>query len=198
MTRNLFGYPNILTVLALTLAVGCKGEDNQLVSLDVIEPGDECPNGGLAIHTGEDEDEDGVLDAGEISDSQIVCDGVAGDPGEDGHEALISTTEIPRGDEECPYGGVQIDIGLDNGDGGGTAGDGILQPGEIDDTEVVCDGAPSFDLTELDHPGGTPGAFTVDLSGGDASNNDGGDGGDALIGGGEGYGLPGGHIKIYD
>lgn len=38
-------------------------------------------------------------------------------------------------------GGVYIEVGLDNGDGLGLAGDGVLQPGEVDDWSMLCNGA---------------------------------------------------------
>jgi hypothetical protein len=40
----------------------------------------------------------------------------------------------------CANGGVTIQVGLDNGDGGGTAGNGILETGEVDDSTNVCSG----------------------------------------------------------
>ena len=41
----------------------------------------------------------------------------------------------------CADGGQKTESGLDNGDGGGTARDGILQAGEVDTTIYLCDGA---------------------------------------------------------
>ena len=58
----------------------------------------------------------------------------------------MATTVLDEGDEECPGGGFRVDVGLDNGDGGGVAGDGMLDAGEIDDTEWVCNGAPDFTI----------------------------------------------------
>ncbi|MEO8919102.1 MAG: DUF1554 domain-containing protein [Polyangiaceae bacterium] len=40
----------------------------------------------------------------------------------------------------CGAGGVKIQVGLDNGDGEGTANDGTLQPDEVDQTSYVCNG----------------------------------------------------------
>ena len=39
---------------------------------------------------------------------------------------------------KCPGGGTKISVGLDNGDGVGTADDGILQTGEVDKTSYLC------------------------------------------------------------
>ncbi len=40
--------------------------------------------------------------------------------------------------QNCQAGGSRIDFGLDNGDGGGTANDGVLSSGEIDQTSYLC------------------------------------------------------------
>jgi hypothetical protein len=40
----------------------------------------------------------------------------------------------------CATGGVTIQVGLDNGDGGGTAGNGVLESGEVDDSTIICNG----------------------------------------------------------
>ncbi len=54
--------------------------------------------------------------------------------------SLISITAEPAG-ANCVAGGSRVDTGLDNGDGGGTASDGILEPGEIDSTAYICNGS---------------------------------------------------------
>ena len=92
-----------------------------------------CPNGGITISTGVDINGDGVLESTEVASSQNVCNSPGAAP-------LASTTPLAVGDTHCPAGGTQIDIGLDNGAGGGTAGDGILQPGEVTSTQYVCNG----------------------------------------------------------
>ncbi len=43
---------------------------------------------------------------------------------------------------KCPGGGIKIAVGIDNGDGTETADDGILQPGEIDQTSYLCATGP--------------------------------------------------------
>ncbi len=53
----------------------------------------------------------------------------------------MKVTTLEVGDSFCPAGGQQIDTGLDNGTGGGTANDGILQAGEITNTSRICNGA---------------------------------------------------------
>ncbi len=71
----------------------------------------------------------------------VGCGGSDGEPGPQGFSALIETTTLSSGDTDCPNGGTQIDTGIDNGDGEGIAGNGSLESGEIDDTELICSGA---------------------------------------------------------
>jgi hypothetical protein len=48
------------------------------------------------------------------------------------------TDEAPG--TNCPAGGVRIQVGLDNGEGGGAARNGNLEVGEIDRTSYLCNG----------------------------------------------------------
>ena len=121
----------------------------------------ECPNGGVSILSGMDTNGNGTLDASEVTSTQTICNGTTQTPS---HASLISTTMLAVGNSHCPEGGTEIDSGLDNGAGGGTADDGILQPGEITSTQYVCAGAT------------TPSALvaTTTLSVGDANCPNGG------------------------
>jgi hypothetical protein len=69
--------------------------------------------------------------------------GEPGEPGLPGSSSLIKATPEPVG-ENCLEQGVRIDVGLDNGDGTGVAGDGVLQSDEIDDTQFACKRRPHF------------------------------------------------------
>jgi len=95
--------------------------------------------------------------------------GPQGASGEAGHASLTTTTDLPRGDADCPYGGVRYDSVIDNGDGGGTADDGVLQPGEVDTTSTACDGPSSFDYG-IDAPQEPVGTHVIDLHGGDGGD----------------------------
>ena len=133
-----------------------------------------CPNGGVRIESGIDNGanggtaNDGILEAGEVTSTSYVCNGAVGpsgdaglngangsdgDAGANGFNALVTTTAFaagqgdPTDNANCPNGGVRIDRGLDNGAGGGTANDGILEPGEITSSQDVCNGAPALTWT---------------------------------------------------
>ncbi|MGK5093456.1 Ig-like domain-containing protein [Deltaproteobacteria bacterium TL4] len=96
----------------------------------------------------------GLLEGGETDTATYVCNGATGttgfgttgaagakgDTGANGYTTLIksSTANAPA---LCPNGGLKVDSGLDNGDGGGTANNGILEEVEVDATSYVCNGA---------------------------------------------------------
>jgi hypothetical protein len=70
--------------------------------------------------------------------------GATGPAGADGFNSLVATTAEGAG-ANCANAGRKIESGLDNGDGGGTARDGILQAGEVDHTAYVCNGQDGTD-----------------------------------------------------
>lgn len=141
-----------------------------LTRIDPIAPGDEtCPNGGLNIHQGVDENSDGVLDDSEIDITETVCD--------DDFSIITRSSPLAAGSEQCVNGGTLFEVGLDNGDAEGTPNDGVLQDGEVDSSFFECQDAPFLPETSVDPPEGDPGTATIDLSGGDGDVGDGGDGG---------------------
>ena len=91
--------------------------------------------------------------------------GPQGEPGQDGYLTLVQATTLPRGDAECPFGGTRYDTGVDNGDGGGVAGNGTLEPGEVDGSSSVCGVVSTASL--VDAPTTPTGTATIDLHGGD-------------------------------
>ncbi|MEN9799238.1 MAG: hypothetical protein RL653_2934 [Pseudomonadota bacterium] len=69
-----------------------------------------------------------------------ACNGEAGAQGNDGpsgFNSLIFMNDEPVG-LNCPAGGLRLDVGLDDGEGGGVERDGTLQSGEIDQTRYIC------------------------------------------------------------
>lgn len=67
--------------------------------------------------------------------------GPAGPPGSGGYTTLIEASNESSGGGCGIETGTRIDVGLDNGDGAETENDGILGPGEIDNTFFACNGA---------------------------------------------------------
>jgi hypothetical protein len=125
----------------------CNGTDGansgevQLVAVLSETAGANCEAGGIRILTGFDQSEplDGdILDPGEaVGQPQFVCNGVAGDEGQDGRTSLVVASTIAAG-ANCANGGVAIAVGYDLS----TPPDGdILDAGEqVGATTYVCNG----------------------------------------------------------
>lgn len=153
-----------------------------------------CADGGVQVHSGVDDDRDGVLDVAERDRTDHVCNGAAGadgsdgangppgtdgaegpggpagadgDPGAPGATSLVRLSEVRQGESGCVAGGQRVDTGIDDGAGGATAGDGVLDDGEVDSSAVICHGAAFED--EFETSGGPTCASTGRDVAGDAS-----------------------------
>jgi MYXO-CTERM domain-containing protein len=104
--------------------------------------------GDAVVDTGEDCDEGDANDDSGACHTDCRCadadsDGTCDDQ-DDGDETcepapvLLETTTLSAGDAECPQGGMRSATGADDGDPSGTACDGVLQSGEIDSMESIC------------------------------------------------------------
>jgi hypothetical protein len=134
-------------------AAGAAGADgyNTVAKVTAESPGANCPAGGQKYESGQDNGDgggtarNGILEAGERDVGPIyICAGAAGATGSDGANGFDTivkmTTESPGAN--CPAGGQKYESGLDNGDGGGTARNGILEAGERDVGPIyICAGA---------------------------------------------------------
>ncbi len=69
--------------------------------------------------------------------SFLSCEGPEGEMGPRGFDSLVRTTNEPAGDN-CQFGGVAIEYGLD------TNTNGVLDDDEITNTEYVCSGVNSL------------------------------------------------------
>jgi len=132
-------FPFLLAPLALLVACadgepGPDGADGDPVLFDATAEaaGDNCPDGGTRLDIGVDANLDGDLEADEVAETIYLCDGDA--PG----EFIVDTVTSTDPYQGCAYGTVMTLIGTDDGEGGGTAGDGVLQPGEVDASYVEC------------------------------------------------------------
>jgi hypothetical protein len=176
------------------VSMGCGGNH---ATLTRVVPATACATGGVTVGSGADSNDNGVLDDDEVKGTNDVCNGAqtSGMAGKTGFNTVVATTDLASGDPNCQNGGTQIDLGLDDGAGGGTAGDGILQPGEVMSTKYVCNGtSPTFNkpITPPEAPGAR---YKIDSSGGNGAIYSGGSGGD--IYGYMDYGTNGGHVKVF-
>lgn len=120
-------------------AYACAGAPGAAGAAALVELSDAaaCAGGGVAVSVGLDSDGDGVLDGDEVALTRAVCAGAAGadaDGGADGGETLVDVVDEPAG-AACPQGGKRVQLGRD------TDGDGLLDPEEVSDTAVICNGA---------------------------------------------------------
>ncbi len=148
--------------------VVCSGDtradpDNPqlLTRVDALPLGSvQCPAGGVAIHTGLDDDGNALLSDPEIDQTQLVCE----------HPVLTRAVAIPVGSSECIYGGQRIEAGADDGGGGmGVANNAVLDDGEVDTSYISCNASPPVRGEPLTPPAEPVGTATIDLRGGNAN-----------------------------
>lgn len=130
--------------LVVLLMVGCSTEVNvqgpgggQVVGTAVEPPGANCPNGGVAISTGHDDNGNGVLDADEVSATTYACTA----PNE-----LVRIVDEPPG-VNCAAGGQALESGAD------ADGDGVLEDSEVTSTSYVCAAAQALIRLDVEPPG---------------------------------------------
>lgn len=113
----------------------CNGNDGLATLVDTTtEPaGANCVAGGQKIEAGPDANANDVLDAGEITQQEYVCNGTTGAAGADGYTTLTTFTTASL--VTCPTGGTRIDAGRD------LDRDNVLDAGEIERFSEVCNGA---------------------------------------------------------
>ncbi|MBT4059398.1 MAG: hypothetical protein HOE69_03730, partial [Euryarchaeota archaeon] len=111
--------------------------------------GSNCADGGLKIEVGVDDNGNGALDSNEIDYTEYVCNGADGQNGQNGQNGadgangsaspntMLTSVSAPTL-QACSSGGRIITQGLDNGDGGGTSQNGVLESGEVDYTTTYC------------------------------------------------------------
>ena len=129
-------WPTLILLTATLTACGGGGSSGKdLSQLDdrstsaratVLPAGDtDCPQGGILVETGIDENGNGQLDDSEVDSSEKLCNG------QNGLSALIDFEDEPAG-ANCPYGGMRIKTGLDSN------GNGVLDDSEISENRYVC------------------------------------------------------------
>ena len=105
-----------------------SGNTSTAFAAKIIPPGAICPNGGVEIESGIDDNGNGVLDTVEVDDVSSICHG---EDGVDGSSTLINIVSEPVG-ANCSAGGFLIETGFD------INVDGILDPGEATGSTYLC------------------------------------------------------------
>src|SRR5690242_2179687 len=107
---------------------GINGK-NATVRLVPEPPGMRCPQGGTAIQTGLDDNEDGALNDNEVKQTSYVC---SGGGNQNGKMSLVKLMPEAAG-AKCASGGTAILSGLDMN------ADGIQSDTEVTSTQYICD-----------------------------------------------------------
>ena len=124
-----------LTILSLVMIfwAGCSSEDGE----DGMDGADGSPGQDGEDGTNGTDGEDGT-NGTDGEDGTNGTDGEDGQDGQDAAEVLIESEFVYDTDLVCEQGYQLTSIGIDDGAGGGTAGDGILQAGEVQSEMKVC------------------------------------------------------------
>ncbi|MBC7973692.1 MAG: hypothetical protein H7138_01815, partial [Myxococcales bacterium] len=113
--------------VALACVTGCGGNPAgghpELTRRDPEPAGRNCARGGIAISTGFDLDDDGVLDDEEVLEVEYEC--------RSGGVTLMREEQVAPS-LDCPAGGIAVVSGIDED------GDGVLGDNEIDQTDLLC------------------------------------------------------------
>jgi len=107
MKKNRLALAIITSAMTATLAA-CGGSNNNgngseasvnkssVTSSVAFAANDACPNGGITVNSGIDENGNGVLDENEIDNTQDVCNGVDGQDGQNGENGSASGAVLTR------------------------------------------------------------------------------------------------------
>jgi hypothetical protein len=109
-----------------------SGTDGKNAAIRLVPepPGTRCPQGGTAILTGLDDNEDGALSDDEVKQTSYVC---SGGGGQTGSMSLVKLMPEAAG-ARCASGGTAVLSGLD------TNSDGIQGDTEVSSTQYLCNG----------------------------------------------------------
>ena len=112
-----------------------------LISSTSEPSGNNCANGGIQIEIGVDDNNNEVLEASEIDQTQFICNGNSSSntmPVSSSNNTMLTSVTPPGSNLNCDAGGRVISHGLDNGDGGGVYANGVLESGEVDASTTLC------------------------------------------------------------
>lgn len=113
------------------------GEHSIVTAVRNSAPLSACATGGIQVDAGIDANGNGVLDPAEVTSSQYVCNGAAGN---DGLTTLASVTNEPVG-ANCTSGGKKVSVGKDANKSG------VLDSNEILSADYICNGSAGPGVT---------------------------------------------------
>ena len=121
----------------------CNDRDDRVIVVTEQFEGERgiCGVGGVAITTGVDRDDDGVVDESESYGTDYAC---TGPRGPEGRQVRFISEILEPGDVDCPAGGVRLLLGIDDNMNGELdqlqATDIDPQESEVDATHYICNG----------------------------------------------------------
>ncbi len=148
-----------LLLSAMLIISGCSGggggggssaggntvsaENSVVTAVRNSAPVSACPQGGIQVDAGIDDNGNGVLDPAEVDSTQYVCNGANGSSG---LTVLVSMTNEPAG-TNCATGGKKISAGND------VNANNVLDAGEITSTDYICNGPAGPGVTWVEVTG---------------------------------------------
>lgn len=119
----------------------CNDRDDRVLVIteEFADARGSCPAGGVEITTGVDGDGDNALAGAEVYGTAYVC---AGPEGPEGLQVRFLTALVAP-DPDCPAGGVELKVGIDENRNGEL--DESIEPSdnEVDFTQKICHGLHS-------------------------------------------------------
>ena len=140
---------SLLLILFALFGLSCQKGDigpqgpagtKSLLDVQPLAAGITCANGGVAVLSGIDKNDNGKLDSAEVDQTQNVCNGLNGATG---LKSLLAIEPLAEG-TACTNGGVVIRSGIDQN------GDEKLDSAEVDQIQNVCNGANGVSGGEQD------------------------------------------------
>ena len=145
--------PGLILALLLAACGGGGGEHEPsaaaptgsgMVVQASAAPAGACESGGVKVDAGLDISGDGVLGMGEVTGTQVVCDGATGPAGTNGTNGFSTMMKVDPA-QGCPHGGTRITAWLDS------TPNGQLDPEEAgaSSSTEVCNGAPGESMNRV-------------------------------------------------
>ena len=105
----------------------CDGNNglNVLVETSDVTTSTFCPQGGVQVASGQDDDNSGDLSEAEKDNVKWICEG---------NDSLITSTPLAPDPVACPAGGFEVKVGRD------TNGNGLLDNTEVVGQQLLCNG----------------------------------------------------------
>jgi hypothetical protein len=135
------------SALAIAGSIDDTGNAGVVTSAQSLESLEGCPDGGILLELGIDENGNGELDADEVDGTNNICHGTDGAAGTNGvaSAGLATSAQSLETLEGCPNGGILLRFGIDEN------GNGELDANEKGDTSSIChgtDGAAGINGTD--------------------------------------------------